>query len=258
VLVRRGADPKLARAAAAAALLELPGQLDLSSAHMLFPTEEEATDLEARGLVRRSTIQFQWHNQGFATYEDFLATLPSKRRTQIRRERRAPREQGLTIETLRDEQLSPALADEVFELYAATVDKFHWGRRYLTRGFFEEVLGSMKSSIEVVVAREGSRTVAGAFNVRGAHALYGRYWGARADVPFLHFNVCYYHPVAECIERKIPRFEPGAGGEHKLARGFSPTIVHSIHHLVHPGLRRAVGDFCDRERAALLTEIARQ
>lgn len=254
ILVKKGADHALATAAVAAAMTRIPAQLELSSAHMLFPDAATADALEAHGLLHRLSLQYQWHNPGYATFEDFLATLPSKKRTQIRRERRAVAEQGITLETVRDEKLSPALADDVFELYAATVDKFFYGRRYLNRAFFEEVLGTMKSSIEVVLARDGSRIVAGAFNVRGTHALYGRYWGARAEVPFLHFAACYYHPIAECIERGIGRFEPGAGGEHKRARGFVPTICHSVHHVEHPRLRAAIADFVEREAMVVRAE----
>lgn len=256
VLVRRGADRDLAIGAVAAAVRELPKTLGLSSAHLLFPTGEEAEALAECGLLHRLSVQYQWHNPGYATFEDFLATLPTKKRTQIRRERRAMRERGITIETLREEALVPSLVDEVFALYAATVDKFFYGRRYLNRAFFEEVLGTMKSSVEVVVARDDSGAIlAGAFNVRGTEALYGRYWGTRVDVPFLHFNVCYYHPIDECIARGTPRFEPGAGGEHKLVRGFQPTLTHSLHRIEHPRLRGAITDFVEREREAILAEL---
>jgi len=256
VLVRRGADRELALGAVAAAVRELPRTLGISSAHMLFPRGDEAEALAERGLLHRLSVQYQWHNGGYATFEDFLATLPTKKRTQIRRERKAMRERGITIETIREERLVPALVDDVFELYATTVDKFHYGRRYLNRAFFEEVLGTMKNSVEIVVARdEGGGIIAGAFNVRGKEALYGRYWGSRVDVPFLHFNVCYYHPIDECIARGTLRFEPGAGGEHKLVRGFEPTLTHSVHRIEHPRLRGAIADFVVREREAILSEL---
>jgi predicted N-acyltransferase len=257
VLVRRGADRDLAIGAVAAAVRGLPKTLGISSAHMLFPGREQAEALAERGgLLHRVSVQYQWHNRGYATFEDFLATLPTKKRTQIRRERKAMRERGITIETLREDALVPALVDDVFELYAATVDKFHYGRRYLNRAFFAEVLETMKSSVEIVVARDESGAIlAGAFNVRGKEALYGRYWGTRVDVPFLHFNVCYYHPIDECIARGTPRFEPGAGGEHKLVRGFEPTLTHSLHRIEHPRLRGAITDFVEREREAILSEL---
>lgn len=256
VLVRRGADRELALGAVAAAVRELPKTLGISSAHVLFPPGAEADALAERGLLHRLSVQYQWHNRGYATFEDFLATLPTKKRTQIRRERKAMKERGIMIETLREEALVPSLVDDVFDLYAATVDKFFYGRRYLNRAFFAEVLATMKGSVEVVVARDESRKIiAGAFNVRGKEALYGRYWGTRVDVPFLHFNVCYYHPIDECIARGTPRFEPGAGGEHKLVRGFEPTLTHSVHRIEHPRLRGAITDFVEREREAILSEI---
>ncbi len=257
VLVRKGEDRKLALAAVAAAMVKLPRTLGLSSAHMLFPQQDEAEALASHGLIPRLSLQYQWHNAGYTTFEDFLRTMPSKKRTQVRRERKRVAQSGIVIATMRGEQLTPALADGIFQLYAATVDKFHYGRRYLNRAFFEEVLGTMKDSVEVVTARDASgKLLAGAFNVRGTHALYGRYWGAREEVPFLHFDVCYYHPIAECIEQGTARFEPGAGGEHKRARGFVPTITHSVHHLEHPRLRAAIEDFCQREAVAVRAECA--
>ena len=256
VLVRRGADRDLALGAVAAAVRELPKTLGISSAHVLFPHGEEADALAERGLLHRLSVQYQWHNRGYATFEDFLATLPTKKRTQIRRERKAMKERGIEIETLRQEALVPELVDDVFDLYAATVDKFFYGRRYLNRAFFAEVLDTMKGSVAIVVARAESRKIlAGAFNVRGKEALYGRYWGSRVDVPFLHFNVCYYHPIDDCIARGTPRFEPGAGGEHKLVRGLEPTLTHSVHRIEHPRLRSAITDFVEREREAILSEI---
>ncbi|MGC4086438.1 MAG: GNAT family N-acetyltransferase [Polyangiaceae bacterium] len=181
----------------------------------------------------------------------------SKRRHQIRRERREVAEQGVEIEVLTGSQLTPELADFVYGFYVSTVDKFHWGRRYLNRAFFEEVLSRMRDRVHLVVARDRSsgRRIAGAFNLLGADTLYGRYWGALEERNFVHFEVCFYSGIEQAIERKLRRFEPGAGGEHKLTRGFEPTETRSLHHLADARFERAVRDFLGREGAALREQI---
>jgi uncharacterized protein len=224
---------------------------ELSSAHVLFPTEEEARLLGAAGFCQRYGIQFHFHNPGYTSFEEYLGRFSSKRRNQIRRERKEMDKQGITIETARG-CLSPEVVDHAYTFYLATVDKFAWGRRYLNRAFFEEICAKLPGMIEVVLAREGGKMIAGAVNIAGDKTLYGRYWGATEERPFLHFNVCFYHSIAECIERKKTRFEPGAGGRHKMVRGFEPTITHSAHHLAHPGLDRAVREFVEREREVQL------
>jgi predicted N-acyltransferase len=136
-------------------------------------------------------------------------------------------------------------------MYCATIDKHMWGKRLLTRKFFEMVFENFPSHVEVVEARKDGRLVAGAFNIRGHNALYGRYWGCFEEHPFLHFNVCLYHSIDECIRRGVDRFEPGAGGEHKLVRGFEPTVTHSGHLFFHPELDRAIRQFIQQERVAI-------
>jgi predicted N-acyltransferase len=194
-------------------------------------------------------VQYQWHNQGFSSFDDFLSTFSSKRRNQIRRERREMKDRGIRIETLRDGQITGETIERMHEFYRVTVDKFRWGRRYLNRQFFFDICDRLKDNVEIVLARnESGRPIAGAFNLCGANVLYGRYWGATEEHPFLHFNVCYYHSIEQCIERKVARFEPGAGGEHKRTRGFLPTMTYSVHHLVDARLRGAVSEYLTRER----------
>jgi predicted N-acyltransferase len=251
-----------ARAAFASALTELVERLDLSSAHVLFPTEEECTAYGANGLVHRYGMQYHWRNIGYSTFDDFLGRFSSKRRNQIRREVRGPREQGILLEALSGRDLSPDVVDAVYEFYLSTVDKYFWGRRYLNRDFFHEVCSRIPDAVLVVLARDASsrRPIASAFNLVGKDALYGRYWGALEERPFLHFNVCYYRGIEECIARGLSLFEPGAGGDHKLARGFEPTVTHSAHHLAERRLDAAVRDFVRRERTAVtqhLSEYAR-
>lgn len=262
VLVRAREDEREVHQALAAGIVQLSDKLDVSGAHVLFPTSEQAVALEAEGLVHRHGIQYHWRNQGYATFEDFIERFGSKKRNQIRREIRGPSEQGLVLESLSGRDLTPALIDAVYDFYRSTVEKHFWGRQYLNRAFFLEVARRLPDATFVVLAREeGSGVpIAGAFNVLGKKALYGRYWGAREDRPFLHFNVCYYHGIKECIARGLSLFEPGAGGEHKVARGFEPSITHSIHHLADGRLDRVVRDFVGRERRAIqqhLTEYAK-
>jgi predicted N-acyltransferase len=226
----------------------LVNRLGLSSAHVLFPPAAEAEVLADAGLAHRYGLQFQWQNAGYACFDDFLGKFSSKRRNQLKRERREMSAQGIVICTERG-PFPPALIDTVYTFYRATVAKFSWGRRYLNRAFFEEVCASLPGKIELVLAREGARILGGAFNLVGESTLYGRYWGATEERPFLHFNVCYYHPIDECIRRGFRRFEPGAGGEHKLVRGFEPVITHSAHFVAHEGLDRAVRAYLERERA---------
>lgn len=256
LLLAPGADRAHVARAFAQGFRQLVAAGDVSGAHVLFPSLDEAAAWGDAGLATRIGIQYQWHNQGFGSFEDFLATLPSKKRTQIRRERRAIRDAGLVVETLTGELLTPRVVDAMYGFYVATVEKFEWGQQYLTRAFFEEVCATMGDAVEIVIAREGARLVAGAFNLRSDDVLYGRYWGAAEERPFLHFEVCYYHAIDEAIGRGLARFEPGAGGEHKRVRGFAPTRTASAHLLGHPRLDRAVRDYLAHERAAIERELA--
>lgn len=256
LLVAEGASSSKIAAAMAEGLRQLVARLEISSAHVLFPTGDQAAALASTGLAERYGLQFHWKNAGYATYDDFLGRFSSKRRNQWKRERREMVTQGIDIVTLRGREITPDLVDAMYGYYTATVDKFYWGRRYLNRAFFEEIVPRLGDGVEVVLAREGKRPIAGAFNFAGKDALYGRYWGASEERPFLHFNVCFYHSIEQCILRKIGRFEPGAGGEHKMTRGFEPTITHSLHHVADPRLDAAIRDYLAREREALAREAA--
>jgi predicted N-acyltransferase len=253
ILVAPGVDHGAMAQALAQGLAAVVKKTGISSAHVLFPTEAEADALEAAGLAHRLGIQFHWTNDGFKTFDDFLAKFSSKRRNQIKRERREMDKLGIALTTARGAEITPEIVDAMYGFYTSTVDKFYWGRRYLNRAFFEEVTARLPGGIEVVLAKEGKKIIAGAFNLAGESALFGRYWGASVDRPFLHFNVCYYHSIDECIARGVSRFEAGAGGSHKLARGFEPSITHSAHLIADRRLdgatkilrgARAPGSFC--------------
>ena len=258
LLVRPGTSPELLLAALSEALTAVCRDGKLSSAHVLFPTAGEASALAERGLLERHGMQFQWHNPGYATFDEFLARFDAKKRHQIRRERREIEQRDIALDVLTGETLGPELADFIFDFYVATVDKFPWGRRYLNRAFFEEVCSTMPESLHVVVATErgSKKRLGGAFNLLGKRRLYGRYWGALADVPFRHFNVCFYKGIEEAIVRRLSGFEPGAGGEHKVARGFEPTVTHSVHYLADRRLQRAVAAHLVGERAAVDESVA--
>jgi len=256
VLVRAGAERARALAAFSAALRQLAEALPVSGVHVLFPSAGESTELEQCGFHERRGVQFHWENPGYRDFDDFLARMNSKRRHQIKRERRELAERGVGLEALSGRELDPQLVDFVFDFYCSTVEKFAWGRQYLNRQFFEEVATTLPDELHVVLARQGKKLLGGAFNLLGPSTLYGRYWGATVEVPFLHFNVCFYFGIEECIRRGLTKFEPGAGGEHKLARGFEPTVTYSSHYLRHPVLERAVADFLRRERAAVDAHVA--
>jgi uncharacterized protein len=222
---------------------------EVSSAHVLFPHLDEAQLWEDAGFIGRSGVQYQFHNPGYADFEAFLQTLPSKKRTQIRRERKQPERDGVQITTERE--LTAETIEAMHHFYGLTVDQFMYGRRYLNRKFFELVASRFAHRLAWVIARKDGKPIAGAFNVKKGKTLYGRYWGASETLPFLHFNVCYYHGVEECIREGLSKFEPGAGGEHKRVRGFAPTETFSAHYVKHQRLQSAVHDFVRRERAAI-------
>jgi predicted N-acyltransferase len=225
---------------------------------VLFPLESEARELAEAGLSTRVGFQFHWHNDGYRSMDEFLARFRSKDRNVIKRERRAPAEQGIALRTVRGEELSRApreWAKAVHDLHSSTVRKLMWGRAWLNRAFYDLVFERMPDALEVVEARRDGRLIAGAFNVAGGNRLYGRYWGCFEEHPFLHFNVCLYHSIEECIRRGVQAFEGGAGGEHKLSRGFLPAETFSAHAFLDARLdaamRRALSAETDERRRSL-------
>jgi predicted N-acyltransferase len=260
VLVAAGEDrARLVRALVAAAL-ELCAEEGLRSLQALFPDPGEVPELEAAGLALRLDFQYHWRNAGYRDWDEFLARFPSKRRNAIRRERAAPARQGIAIRTVRGEELSANAAGwgrEVYELHRASVDRMAWGRRFLAKGFYPRVMESLPGTVEVVEARREGRLVAMAFNVASAERLYGRYWGCAEDHPFLHFNVCLYHSIEECIRGGLGVFEGGAGGDHKLVRGFEPAEVWSAHAFLDPRLDRWLRRHLAQELAERRLAVAR-
>lgn len=228
-----------------------------SGLHLLFVTDEEERFLAARGLAVRHTHQFQWHNAGYRDFDAFLERFRSKRRNQIRRERRRVRAEGVQIRVLEGEAIGPREIAHAWRFYVSTVDKFFYGRRYLNRTFFETLGHTFRHRLQLVFGERDGEVLAGALNVVKPPVLYGRYWGAAEEVPNLHFEVCSYAGIEAAIERGLARFEAGAGGgEHKFGRGFLPVVTRSAHEIYLPPLDRAVRDFLARERVALAAELA--
>ncbi len=258
VLVASGEDRGAIVHAFATATRSWVEQAGLSSAHVLFPCEDEANEWVDAGFLHRAGVQFHWRNEGYKTFDDFLARFSSKKRHQLRRESGQAAKDGIVIETLPPSALTPDVVAAMFRFYASTVDKFFYGRRYLNARFFTLVAERFAHRLAWVVARRGDEMIAGAFNVKKGSRLYGRYWGAVTDESFLHFNVCYYHGIKQCIAEGLQVFEPGAGGEHKKARGFLPTMTHSAHWIADRRFRAIIAEFLGRERLAIEAHIAEE
>jgi len=260
LLAARGEDRAALARSLVAAARELCAEERAHSLHVLFPWPDEASDLEDAGLSVRLDFQYHWVNAGYRDFDDFLSRFGSKRRNAIRRERAAPARQGISIRSVPGAELAAAPSEwarDVARLHDASVSRMAWGRRFLDRGFYERVLRTMAGCLEVVEARREGRLVAMAFNVVGEERLYGRYWGAVEEHPFLHFNVALYHSVDQCIRRGLRVFEGGAGGDHKLARGFEPAETWSAHGFLDPRMDGAVRRHVDEERGRSQEAVAR-
>ena len=235
-----------------AAIEAVVDQHGLSSGHATFVEEAQVPLFEAAGWLIRTGTQFHWHNQGYASFDDFLGALASRKRKAIRKERAAAVE-GLTIRHLSGAEITEAHWDAFWAFYQDTGSR-KWGRPYLTRPFFSMLGEALGDKVLLMLAERDGRPIAGALNLIGGDALYGRYWGCVEDVPFLHFELCYYQAIDAAIQRGLPRVEAGAQGEHKLARGYVPVTTWSAHYLPDPGFRRAVADFLVREQQAVERE----
>jgi len=256
LLTRAGEDRETLMIVLAAALLELAKETGASSVHVNFALDDEIKALADCGFVERNGIQYQWHRREAETFDDYLARFASKRRNQIKREVREIKDEEIRIDVLKDSALDDDdLIAIAFKLYKTTVEKFYWGHQYLNHAFFEIARRRMRGALELVLARSKSgEPLGGAINFAGERRLYGRYWGATREVRFLHFNVCYYEGIRECLAKKLDVFEPGAGGEHKLARGFEPTVTKSAHFFREPRLHGPIASYIAREREAVRVE----
>ncbi|CAH0310191.1 GNAT family N-acetyltransferase [Roseomonas sp. CECT 9278] len=248
-------DAGVPHAAIAQGLVQGAEAVGASSVHVTFCTEAEWAALGAAGWLRRIGTQFHWANQGYGCFDDFLGALASRKRKVLRRERRDVQAAGLALRCLRGAEITPRHWDAFHRFYRSTTDK-KWGRSaYLTKRFWPLLAERLGDAVVLMVAERDGEPVAGALNLVGRDAIYGRNWGATVDVPFLHFELCYYMAMDFAIAHGIGRVEAGAQGEHKIQRGYLPVPTYSAHWIAHPGLSRAVGEFLDRERPAMMREM---
>lgn len=231
----------------AAAAIEVARQGGLSSVHLTFLSAETSERLKALGFLPRVGQQFHWQNRDYSSFDDFLATLASRKRKAIRKERETAISDGIEIHCLTGREITEAHWDAMFAFYLDTGSR-KWGRPYLNRAFFSELGKSMPDRCLLVIAERDGRAIAGALNLIGGDCLYGRYWGAIEHHPALHFEVCYYQAIDFAIRQGLARVEAGAQGEHKLARGYLPVETYSAHWIAEPSLRRAVERFLRQER----------
>jgi predicted N-acyltransferase len=252
LLVQAGPYADAAREALVAAGIELTKRRQASSLHLTFVTEDEWKYLSGLGLLARTDRQFHWINEGYKSFDDFLAALSSRKRKTLQRERREAQD-GVEIVRLTGAELTEEVWDAFYRFYMDTGSR-KWGRPYLNRKFFSTVSAAMADKIVLVMAKRAGRWIAGALNFLGANTIYGRYWGATEHRPFLHFEVCYYQAIEYAIERGLARVEAGAQGQHKIARGYMPVTTYSAHYIADAGLRRAVADYLQHERAYVQEE----
>ena len=243
-------------AAMANALQQACKSHDLSSVHVTFLPEAEAALLGAHGFLRRTDQQFHWENAGYATFDDFLAALASRKRKAIRRERETALASGVSVHWLTGPDLTEEAWDAFFTFYMETGSR-KWGRPYLTRDFYTRIGDTMPDRIALIMAKRDGRWIAGAINFIGGDTLFGRHWGAIEHHPFLHFEVCYYQAIDYAIRHGLKTVEAGAQGEHKIARGYLPQTTYSAHYIVDTGFRHAVRDYLKRERQ-YVAEAARE
>ncbi|WP_288948729.1 GNAT family N-acetyltransferase [uncultured Paracoccus sp.] len=247
-------DPAVQRGLLAG-MVQFAQQSGLSGAHVTFCTEAEAGLGEAVDFLPRASEQFHWLNQGYDGYDDFLGQLSSRKRKAIRKERERAQAFGGTIRSLTADEIRPGHWDAFWTFYQDTGGR-KWGRPYLTRAFFDILHDTMRDDCLLVLAERDGIPIAGALNLIGPDALYGRYWGCIEDHPFLHFELCYHRAIDWAIKHRLSRVEAGAQGEHKLARGYLPSQTHSLHWVADPGFYGAIADYLQREREAVDEEMA--
>ena len=246
LLVRDGESRAALEGALIAAGREAALQSGLSSWHVLFPTTAESLALQAGGLILRRDCQFHWHNDGYASFDAFLATFTAEKRKKAKRERRRVAEAGIVFDTHRGGDIDGALWKILYSFYADTFHR-HGHRPYLNLDFFKRIATAMPSQLMLKVARIGQDPIAVAIFFEDANTLYGRYWGAGGNYHSLHFETCYYQGIEYCIERGLQRFEPGTQGEHKVPRGFVPSFTTSAHYIADKRFAAAIRDFAARE-----------
>lgn len=233
----------------AEAVRELALSRHISTWHLLFPGEDEAELLQGEGLHLRTATQFHWFNQNFGSFDDFLATFSSRKRKNLRRERRRVAQQGFVLQTLSGSEISEQHWQQFYRFYQHTYAKRSGHGGYLSREFFTHTAASMGEQVIMVLAHLRDEAVAGALFFRSGDTLYGRYWGCEREYDCLHFEACYYQGIEYCIANNLAKFDPGAQGEHKIQRGFRPVKTFSNHWIADPQFSEAIADFTEQERS---------
>ena len=250
-----GQERKARQEALLAGMLALAREYKVSSLHVTFAPEEELVVMREAGFLPRLTEQYHWKNEGYDSFDGFLAALSSRKRKDIRKEREKANSAGVAISTLTGAEVTSRHWDAFFRFYMQTANR-KWGRPYLNREFFTLISERMGESVVLMVGEETGRLVCGALNFAGGDTLFGRNWGAIVDVPFLHFELCYYRAIDYAIAHKLAWVEAGAQGEHKVSRGYLPRPIHSGHWIADPGLRAGVSRFLESERREIAADIA--
>ena len=251
-------DQKLIQQLLLNGLKHLCKQEHLSGLHILFVSEAELEFLGEEKLLKRHTLQFQWENDGYQNFDDFLSRFRSKRRNQIKRERRRVKEAGIEVKVLQGSEIKPEHIPLMYRFYKSTVEKYYFGNLYLNQAFFEHLYEHQKEDLCLLLAEQGQNIIGGSFNLASNGVLYGRYWGLEPniEVDYLHFEVCSYRGIEACIEKGWQRFEAGAGGgSHKYGRGFLPKIIYSAHEVYLPGFNYALSELLTHERQALAKNL---
>ena len=255
IIVRADYNYKACARALAKKLIEICSLKSLSSIHFLFVTAEEQELLSDCGFLSRLTHQYHWRNSGYLCFDDFLGDLRSGRRKQIKKEKRRLRDLGVEVSVLEKEQIRREHIDSIWEFYVNTNSR-KWGSAYLNREFFDLVFEIYREKTVLVIARIDGRPVGGTINFRKGDKLYGRYWGCKVEVPYLHFECCYYRPVEFAIDNGMNVFEAGAQGEHKFLRGFEAVPVYSSHLFFNPGAQSSIDNFLRGERPYMRSLIS--
>jgi predicted N-acyltransferase len=255
LLVRQDADADKNRHLLAAGAIALARRHGVSSLHVTFATQEDWEVLGDSDFLQRTDQQFHFVNEGYGSFDDFLAALASRKRKAIRRERRDALAGGIVVEHLTGADITESAWDAFYRFYMDTGSR-KWGRPYLNRRFFSLIGERMADRILLIIARRAGKPIAGALNLVGSDTLYGRYWGTVDDQPFLHFEICYYQAIEWAIAHRLTHVEAGAQGEHKVARGYRPTTTYSAHWIANPSFRRAVSDYLAQERRQVVRDGA--
>jgi uncharacterized protein len=250
LLVGTGPTGEMARGVLLDAAKSMVAEHGLSSWHVAFPAEVEIPALIGAGLIVGDHVQFHWLDRGFGDFDGYLASFNAENRRKVKAQRRRAADGGLLIEARHGDEIDPAEWPVLYRIYASTFEKFgNWA--VFTADGFAELAAALGRRMVLFIARDQDQPVAAAICFRGNETLYGRYWGSLAEYHSLHFELCFYQGIAYCLREGLTRFEPGAGGEHKVARGFTPTVVHSVHWIADPEMRAAIGRHLERQRQAI-------